>query len=258
MNLAGETLVTVEPNSTFYLTIYTNNTNGYLYWANDVNFTDLISYGANQTISLNSSLYTSGDTIYVCYFNGGVYGTQLTNILPITININTDLYPIIQERFPYTLTYENPVNIDAIYFKYHKCFSGVCYSYVRDINNIYQENELDSDYAYTGSLNLYNEFDIVDEFFGNLHEAEVAYGANIDIAKKYQNLDNVFLHNGTRILLFGQKNTKENGIYIIQPNFSLIKTDELSTTDKIFRYKVNINAGTYLDTEFHVNGYYTA
>ena len=143
-------------------------------------------------------------------------------------------------------------DLDNIYFKYYQFLNGVCYTYVRDINNTYEGFPLVSDSWGNESYNLYNEFDIIDEFFSNSHEVEVAYDQNLNLANKYNNLDGVILREGTRVLLTAQTNVNELGVYVVQYDNTLIKTDEMNTYDNLFRYKAHVGAGTYADQEIHV------
>jgi hypothetical protein len=247
-SIYGQTFKNIQPNSFFTLKAYTNykelNT---IKWFKNQDLTLLI--GTGSTITLNSSLYEDVEYIYVNVYD--VLDNKICNIsLKIKLNIFEN-YPILEERFDTN----KPVDIDSIYFKFHKCLSGVCYTYIRDINNIYEENILVSDYEKTGSYNLYNEYDIIDEFYSNKYEVEIAYDINLDITKKYNFLDNNVLYNGTKILLFKQTTTSENGIYEIQYDYSMKKLNIFNLLENLFRCKININSGKYIDYEFHINGY---
>ena len=99
---------------------------------------------------------------------------------------------------------------------------------------------------------MYNEFDIIDEFFSNSHEVEVAVNENVDLTKKHNYLDGVILREGTRVLLMAQTDLNELGIYVAQYDNTLVRLDELNTYDDMFRYKAQVGAGTYADQEIHI------
>lgn len=238
-------------------------------WATGQNFEIILPQS-----DIESSLY-SGEITYK-FINGADYWEIIPNSVSLkilyqesTMVDGDNYYALCNEPLAVTLDISNtyssipqkynnikPVDIDAVYFKYHKCMSGACYMYIRDITNIFEQNELVSDKAFTGSYNMYSEYDIIDEFYSNSHQVEVACDYNVDLTKNYKQLDNVFVHQETRVLLFNQTDMTQNGIYKIDNNFKLVKQDELGTIDKMFRYKVHVNAGTYFEKEFHLNEYY--
>lgn len=252
----GQTIKYIEPNETFNLTAYTNvpiNSYNTITWVDNIDNLNII--GTGSTILLNSSCYKDGDLIYVNVINStdpnSGYSMCLNPlIIKLSINTKYDQIPIKNDNIV-------PTDVDSVYWKFHRCISGVCFMYIRDTSNIYEQNELVCDTSLTGSYNMYSEYDIIDEFFANSHEVEVAVNYNVDLTKVYKELDNVYLHIGTRLLLFNQTNIIENGVYEVDQFYKLIKTDELKDVDSLYRYKIHINAGTYFDKEFHVNGYYT-
>jgi len=249
----GQTIKYIEPNTSFELKSYVDISLSEPYtikWFKDKEMTNLIGTGSN--ITLTSSCYLNNDKIYANAYSDSTNEKLCEFPLIVTLLIS-NTYSGIDDKLGNT----KYIDLDSIYFKFHKAFSGICYMYIRDIDNIYEQNMMVSDKSMTGSYNMYNEFDIIDEFFSNSHEVEVAIDKNIDLTRVYTELDKVILRSGTRVLLFNQKNKIEDGIYQINRDNILIKTDELNSPEKLFRYKVHVNAGTYLDDEFHVVGYYT-
>lgn len=247
----GITNKKVLKNEQFDVSVHLDISTGITYtvkWYDDKNLDNLIGIGKN--ITLTSSSFQDGDKLYVNVYSDT--NEQLIN-KPFTININiVDEYYYVNDRL-----YDNKyIDIDSMYFKFHKAFSGICYMYIRDVDNIYEQNILVSDKSLTGAYNTYNEFDIIDEYFSNVYEAEVAIDKNLDISLPQNVLDGSIMRKGTRVLLFKQNNNTENGVYQIDDNNMLIRTNELDTVDKLFRYKIHINSGKYLDDEFHVIGYY--
>jgi len=243
--------IKVLKNEQFDISIHLDIQTGITYtikWFDDKDLDNLIGIGKN--ITLTSSSFQDGDELYVNVYSDT--NEQLVN-KPFIITINIiDEYYYINERY-----HDNKnIDIDSMYFKFHKAFSGICYMYIRDVDNIYEQNILVSDKSLTGAYNAYNEFDIIEEYFSNVHEAEVAIDKNINISLPQNVLDGSIMRKGTRVLLFKQNDITENGVYQIDENNMLIKTNELDTIDKLFRYKIHINSGKYLDDEFHVIGYY--
>lgn len=246
LKVYGQTELNVIKGEYFFLTGYTNyGSSSDIQWFRDSGYTQLISTGSTLL----------GYSMEYEYPNNVIYAvvpiiTYPYYSLPLMVIINVIKlrYDILPEK---NIDYDE-IDIDSIYFKYHKCLSGVCYTYVRDINNIYEGFPLVSDSWENASYNLYNEFDVIDEFFGNSHEVEVAYNSNLDLTKKYKNLDNVPLHDGSRVLLMSQTDVTELGVYVVQSDFSLKRIDELNTYDNMFRYKVHVGAGSYFDQEIHI------
>ena len=147
-------------------------------------------------------------------------------------------------------------NIDNIYFKYQTGVSGICYSYARDLENIYENNESVSDGVDNGAYNMYNEFDIIDEFYSNVKDVDVAVRADsIDLTKSYKELDGLIIHQGTRVLLYSSTPSEKDGVYVADYNLKLKKTSETDSAETAFRYKLNVKFGTFLDYEFHTYYY---
>jgi len=241
----GQTELNVQKGDYFTLTGYTNSgSSSNIQWYRDSGYTNFISSGS--TLTGYSLEYQINNKIY------GIipisFDTGYSQPLIVTINVIQLNY----ETLPVKNIDYDEIDIDSIYFKFHKCFSGVCYSYIRDINDAFEGSPLVSDSWGNESYNLYNEYDIIDEFFSNSHEVEVAYNSNLDLTKRYNSLDGVFLREGTRVLLMAQTDLNELGVYVVQYDSTLIRTDEMNTYEDLFRYKAQVGAGTYADQEVHV------
>ena len=207
--LFGQSYKYIYPNSFFTLTAYSNIVNGsndMILWFTDPNLTQVI--GSGGTLTLNSVFYSGVSYLYANIFY---------NDLPLCANnlvvelIIKDIYPTLFKRS----ISNNVMDLDAVYWKFNKALSGVCYNYVRDIDNIYEDNVLVNDYHGTGVYNTYTEFDLIDEFYSNVFQAAVALTNNIDLTQKYNKLDNVIMYNGSRVLLTNQSDVKENGVYTV-------------------------------------------
>jgi hypothetical protein len=248
----------VKPNENFTLTAYVNYLGTYHIIWYDNNTTILNPLGIGNSITLNSSFYEKGDNIYI-QVRDNITNLIITdnNNIPLLFTITLDIaeqFGQLTPRYDYVKN-SGITDIDSVYFKFNKSLSGVCYTYVRDLNDIYEQNEFVSDVASTGSYNMYSEYDIINEFFSNNYDVEIAVGTNINLKMKYNMIDNVIMYPGTLVLLYGQTNILENGIYIITNNYTLSKVNILNTPEQIYRCKVQVNDGTYKDQEFHVNGY---
>jgi len=228
-----------------------NTTEGEIYWASNSGITDIL--GSGNTLTINTIYYDSGDYIYAAILD--LSGNTISyNMLSIFLDIYTLEYNDLPER-NFNV---HDVDIDSVYFKYHQCLSGVTYAYARELDDVYEQNMAVSDGEGLGSYNMYNEFDIIDEFFSNSHETEVvARMEEIDLAVSYKRINDVYIHEGTRVLIYSTPPSENDGVYVADFNLKLHKTDELSTADEAFRYKAHINAGDYLDYEFHTI-YYTS
>jgi hypothetical protein len=222
---------------------------GEIVWGTDSGFTNII--GTGQILEVDTTSFNNGDIVYGCI----MYPIGLrvsTNILEVYM----DVYDLDYNTLPEREITNHIVDLDYIYFKYHKCISGVCYTYVRELDDAYEQNIQVSDGEGIGSYNLYSEFDIIDEFFSNSHEVEVvARYEDINFEENQKRLDNQLIHEGTRVLVYSTPPSENDGIYVADYNLMLHKTDELDTADKAFRYKAHVNAGTFLDYEFHTYYY---
>jgi hypothetical protein len=252
----GKTIINVKLGDYFEIEAYTNyGDREDIMWYRDSGYTNFISSGSSLVDY--SIEYETNNKIYAILILDENF-VPSTTISPqdnhtsvpliITVNIDSIEYPTIPEKYA---NYD-AIDIDSIYYKYHKCISGVCYTYVRDIEDIYEGFPLVSDNWGNNSYNLYNEFDIIDEFFSNTSDVEVAYNQNLDLNNRYNDLDGAILREGTRVLLMAQDDVVELGVYTVQYDNKLVKTDEMDTYDKVFRYKAHVGAGNYIDEEIHI------
>lgn len=143
--------------------------------------------------------------------------------------------------------YENVTDLRENYFNYQKCTSGVCYQYVTELDDIYQKNINVGNNNYI--KNFYNEFDLIEEFMKNFTYVDICVDDEIDTTKRYTRLDNILLKSNNRILIKNQSDKTKNGIYQISNSGLLEPTDDLSTTDKSFRFSTQVKNGTYKDKQ---------
>jgi len=133
-----------------------------------------------------------------------------------------------------------------VYFTNEKCLSGITFSYIISLDDIYQKNVMTNEDEYA-LYNQYNQFDVVDRVTKNYSKTDIAVDYNVDVTKAYHKLDNALVRPGQQILLFGQSDKTENDIYNVTNNYRLENSEQLATTttsDKQYSY---VNLGTYKD-----------
>jgi hypothetical protein len=138
--------------------------------------------------------------------------------------------------------------LEDVYFKYQKCISGITYQYCLDILDVYKRGIMVGDYYYT--YLMYNENDIINEFMDNFTYVDIYSVDNVDLTKKYVTLNNKPLKSSHRIILLGQTDSTENGIYTFDINGSMVRATDLDTTGQTFRYGVNVRLDNNQNVEF--------
>jgi len=245
----GVDYIQVEKGKEIDLYASRNTSDGEIYWGLDSGITNIL--GSGNTLHINTINYDQGDYIYAAILN--ISGETISNNV---LAIYLDLFTYEFNNLPERNFNVHDVDLDAVYFKYHQCLSGATYAYVRELDDIYEQNVQVSDGEGSGSYNMYNEWDIIDEFFSNSHEVEVVGRLDeMDLNISYKQIEDVYIHEGTRVLLVSTTPTEDDGVYVADFNLKLHKTDELEDADKAFRYKAHVNAGIYLDYEFHTKYY---
>lgn len=206
--------------------------------------------------SNTSEFINSGTSTYL--------GAPLPHSLTTIYNYDNNLYATSNYHGYWTLTPQfsvayphlivPPTDFDQIYFKYQKCFSGVCYTYISETTDIYQTNlqvSKSQHYLY----NMYNEYDIMNEFCKNYTYVDLIVDYNIDTGITWNILDYTKLKPNHRLLLKNQTNSIENGTYIVNKTGYLDLTKELDTRDLSDKYKVWCKLGTYFDKQFNLQDF---
>lgn len=142
------------------------------------------------------------------------------------------------------------IQTEDLYFRYNRYLSGVSFLHTNQLDNIYEYNVHTGDNG--SNYNLYTPDAVINEFMFNLQYVDTAHSSNININSSYYELGGVQLRFGHRILLTGQYNLNENGIYVYGENQLLKKSTDLSTYDKSFRYRCYVKAGDYFDTQYYL------
>jgi len=141
-----------------------------------------------------------------------------------------------------------------VYFTNEKCLSGITYSYIISLNDIYQKNIMTNEDSYS-LYNQYNQFDVIDRVTKNYTKTDIAVDYNVDLTKAYHKLDDTLIKPEQNILLFGQIDTTENDIYTVTNNYKLENSGFLSTTTLSNKHYSYIKGGTYKDKFMYL--YYT-
>ena len=176
---------------------------------------------------------------------------------------------------------------------YSKIKSGSCYSSIYDLNNIYDKiqyrdfntwvisssysnyntsnsNILDKnsyatfsnyckEYAFT-EKNYFTPTKLIEYNFNNFIYVDLCLDVNSDLSAVFTTIDGISLINNQLILVIGQTNQIENGVYIVN-NLHLSRTDKLNTYDKSINFTVSVRKGSiYQGSKFILqrksDGYY--
>ena len=191
-----------------------------------------------------TNLYSSTNTNLS---NFGVYVSKLYNIqIKIFYTIDVDGYSLINRYDSYTSG--NTQKIDDTYFKYQQCLNGICYNYIKNINDIYNVSLMTGD---GNSINnMYNEYNIIDEYLPNLYQVDLATNEQIDLSINHYNIDNIKLKPNHLILLYDQKSAQTNDIYKVNNEYFLENSNLLSSRDKSYRAKIYVKLGTHNQEQF--------
>ena len=134
------------------------------------------------------------------------------------------------------------------YFKFQKCFNGICYSFAKDTNDIYNISLMTGDGKSVN--NMYNEYNIVDEYISNLHQVDIATTENIDLSVNHFIIDNVTLKPGHLVLLLNQTETQYNDVYIVTENYLLKNSGILKTRESSWRAIFYVKLGSHKQKEY--------
>lgn len=139
-------------------------------------------------------------------------------------------------------------DINNSYFKYQKCFSGITYQFVNNLDNIYEKNLMvGTNYCI---YCMYSEFDIINNFMNNICYVDVCSTENLDLSKRYYKIDNASLRTGHKVLLVNQDDPMENDIYVVDSRGFLILSNDLSNSTKNWRHVSYIKLGNNKGKQF--------
>ncbi len=141
------------------------------------------------------------------------------------------------------------ISVGDIYFKLNKYLTGVTFTYVNSLNDIYNiENYMTGDGH--SLVNMYNEYDVIDRVMKNIIFVDVAADINIDTDYQLFEINGVKLKPGHLVLLKNQTNQEENNIYYVDDQYFLWLTDHLSTREKSNKFSCSIKLGKNADKQF--------
>jgi hypothetical protein len=140
------------------------------------------------------------------------------------------------------------IAVGDIYFKLNKYLTGVTFTYINSLNDIYKRDLLTGDgYAI---YCMYNEYDVIDRVLKNIVFVDASSNINIDLNKQWFSIDSVKLQPGHLVLLFNQNSEFENDIYQVTPQYFLINAGLLSTREKANKFSCSVKMGTNADKQF--------
>ena len=211
---------------------------GYTYMTSNLN--DLTSRRNWYTTRYMSTPYSTS--------NGMSYQSSVVSDIQIRVHYLLDVsgYTLIDR--PDIFSSGNTLKTNDTYFKFESCFNGICYNYVKDVNNIYDISLMTGD---GNSINnMYNEYNIIDEYMPNIYEVDIATKEEIDFGKNYFFIDNIKVKPGHLILLLDQSSATSNDIYRVNDNYFLENSNILSSRTYSYRAKVYVKLGTYKGLQY--------
>lgn len=141
------------------------------------------------------------------------------------------------------------IAVGDIYFKLNKYLTGVTFTYVTSLNDVYNMGNLLTGDGYS-LVNMYNEYDVIDRAMKNLVIVDVASDSNIDIDYQWFNINDVNLKPGHLVLLKNQTNQSENDIYYVDNKYFLYNAGYLSTKEKSEKFSCSVKLGKNADKQF--------
>jgi len=145
----------------------------------------------------------------------------------------------------------NTLKTNDVYFKFQRCFNGICYQYVNGINDIYNISLMTGDGL--SISNMYNVYNVIDEYCDNIYRVDVATTDAINLDEDYFEIDNVKLKPGHLVLLLDQASASTNDIYKVNENYFLENSNILSTREKAYRAKAYIKLGSHYQKQYFLN-----
>lgn len=147
------------------------------------------------------------------------------------------------------------IAVGDIYFRLNKYLTGVTFTYINSLNNIYKKDLLTGDG--NSIVNMYNEYDVIDRCMKNIIQVDIAADTNIDLDLQWFEINGVKLKPGHLVLLKNQKSEFENDIYYVDNQYFLEITDYLSTREKSEKFSCSVKLGKNFDKQFFLvnNGF---
>ena len=140
------------------------------------------------------------------------------------------------------------IAVGDIYFRLNKYLTGVTFTYINSLINIYKKDLLTGD-GYS-IVNMYNEYDVIDRCMKNIISVDIAADTDIDLNLQWFEINGVKLKPGHLVLLKNQKSEFENDIYYVDNQYFLEITDYLSTREKSEKFSCSVKLGKNFDKQF--------
>ena len=141
------------------------------------------------------------------------------------------------------------IAVGDIYFKLNKYLTGVTFSYIISLDDIYNKNNLMTGDGYS-IVNMYNEYDVIDRVMKNIISVDIAADTNIDINLQWFSINDVKLLPGHLVLLKEQDLQNENDIYVVDNNYFLENANILSSREKSEKFSCSVKLGKNADKQF--------
>ena len=200
-------------------------------------------------IDYNYTIYGTGDTS-ISIPNASYIISKLYNVA-VKVYYKLNNTPPILSYYDRSFDVNDTINVNDIYFKNQKCLDGVCYSYLKEFNDIYDKSSFTNDRV---SLNhMYTEYNIIDKYMSNVYNVDLSSPYNINLNNSYYIIDNIQLKPTQKVLLYNQTNNIENDIYIVNDKYKLDNINYLISRDASFRAKVVVQYGSNKEKQFFLN-----
>jgi hypothetical protein len=151
------------------------------------------------------------------------------------------------------------IAVGDIYFKLNKYLTGVTFTYINSLEDIYKRDLMTGD-GYS-LVNMYNEYDVIDRVLKNFVEVDAAADINIDLTKQVNIVGNsiagVTLKPGHLVLLKNQNPEFNNDVYIVNEEYYLENAGYLSSKEKSDKFSCVVKLGLNFDKHFYLtnNGF---
>ena len=148
------------------------------------------------------------------------------------------------------------ISVGDIYFKLNKYLTGVTFTYIISLVDVYNMNNLLTGDGYS-LVNMYNEYDVIDRAMKNIIFVDAAADTNIDTEYQWFEINDAKLKPGHLVLLKNQANQAENDIYYVDEQYFLWNAGYLSTREKSDKFSCSVKLGKNADKQFFLlnNGY---
>jgi hypothetical protein len=196
-----------------------------------------VTYG-NNLPSNNLSIITTFDEYELLYI-GNQFGLW-------KFNYEVEYYDTLIGGEITRIDREQLWNVDDltdVYFRLQKCISGISFTYVDNLSDVYRFGVLTNDDS-NSLFNMYNEYEIMNKFIKNYIQVDVASVGNIDLTQPQFKIDDVVLKQNHLVLLKDQTNIFENDIYIVNEKRFFLLSNYLSDREKSDRFKAYVKLGT--------------